>query len=189
MSTRQPDKRTRRAAGASRRGAQARAVSATRALLVTIVQIVMLAILVGAVLWAVEILVTAVVRPGWLHFPALNAYVAFALAVATNVLLLVLALNATYLRDRLIAADRQGTMLLVVWACGAAAIIIGLVGTFGLGAYIAALVLPAAMAFVLIGLVSPGLFRRPLKDSAADGDGAAGSGERGRQRRGGRTRR
>ena len=52
-------------------------------------------------------------------------------------------------------------LLLVVWASGAAAIIIGLVGSYGLGAYIAAQVLPAAMAFVLIGLVSPGLFRRP----------------------------
>ena len=109
MSTRQPDKRTPRPAGASRKGGSARAVSATRALFVTVVQIVMLAILAGAVLWAVEILVTAVVRPGWLHFPALNSYVAFALAVATNVLLLALALNSTYLPDRLFAADRQGS--------------------------------------------------------------------------------
>jgi hypothetical protein len=154
------------------------------------VRIVMLAILVGAVLWAAEILVTAVVRPGWLHFPALNSYVAFALAVATNGLLLALALNSTYLPDRLFAADRQGMLLLVVWASGAAAIIVGLIGSFGLGAYIAALVLPAAMAFVLIGLVSPGLFRRPPDGAAEAGDGrAAGSGERGRQRRGGRARR
>lgn len=190
MSTRQPDKRTRRSSEPSRTGGTARAVSATRTLFVTIVQIVMLAILVGAVFLSVWIVVIAVTRPGRLHFPAVQSYVAFVLAVATNVLLLALALNSTYLPERLFAADRQGILLLAVWASGAAAIIVGLVGSFGLGAYIAALVLPAAMAFVLIGLVSPGLFRRPPDDPATVGDDRVGdSGERGRQRRGGRTRR
>jgi hypothetical protein len=115
------------------------------------------------------------------------------------VVMLAIGLNSTYLPGRLFAADRLGTLFVVVWACGAVAIVVGLLGSFQLGAYVAVEILPAAVAFVLIGLISPGLFRRPSDDSGktghdhgATGSGSrsgSGSGERGRQRRGGRARR
>jgi hypothetical protein len=186
-------------------------VAATSGFLVTVGRIVMLAIMVGAVLRAVQILITVIVRPGWLHFPTVSSYVAFILAVATNVLMLAIALNSTYLPNRLFAADRLGKLFLAVWACGAAAIIVGLLGSFQLGAYVAAEVLPVAVAFVLIGLISPGLYRRPADDSGTTGHdrgatssdsrsgpdsgsgpdsrSGSGSGDHGRQRRGGRARR
>ena len=205
MSTRHPDKRRQRSGGTSRGGGRRRAVAATSGFLVTVGRIVMLAIMVGAVLRAVQILITVIVRPGWLHFPTANSYVAFILAVATNVLMLAIALNSTYLPNRLFAADRLGRLFLAVWACGAAAIIVGLLGSFQLGAYVAAEVLPVAVAFVLIGLISPGLYRRPADDSGTSGhdrgakgsdscpdpgsSSGSGSGDHGRQRRGGRARR
>jgi len=86
-----------------------------------------------------------------------------------------------------------------VWATGAAAIVIGLLGHVQLGAYVAIELLPAAVAFVIMGLVSPGLYRRDAAAGAASG-GSPSTGredagpqparpERARQRRGGRTRR
>ena len=206
MSTRQPDKRRQRSGGASRGSGSRRAVSATSGFLVTVGRIVTLAIMVGAVLRAVQVLVAVIVRPGSLgSWPALQSYVAFSVAAVGLVVMLAIALNSTYLPGRLFAADRLGTLFVVVWACGAVAIVVGLLGSFQLGAYVAVEILPAAVAFVLIGLISPGLFRRPSDDSGASdrnhgatssgsrsGSGShsgSGSGEHGRQRRGGRARR
>jgi hypothetical protein len=175
-------------------------VSATSGFLVTVGRIVMLAIMVGAVLRAVQVLIAVIVSPGSLgSAPALQSYVAFSVAAVGLVVMLAIGLNSTYLAGRLFAADRLGTLFVVVWACGAVAIVVGLLGSFQLGAYVAVEILPAAVAFVLIGLISPGLFRRPSDDSGttghdhgATGSGSrsgSGSGERGRQRRGGRARR
>ena len=77
--------------------------------------------------------------------------------------MLALALNASYLPDRLFAPRRLGLLFAAVWAIGAGAILVGLLGSIGLGAYVAVELLPAAMAFALMGLVSPGLFRRPAR--------------------------
>ena len=112
--------------------------------------------------------------------------------------MLALALNSSYLPDRLFAARRLGALFVVVWATGAAAIVAGLVGAVQLGAYVAIELLPAVVAFVLMGLVSPGLYRRPGAERPASRRPAAGdegsaprpaSPERSRQRRGGRARR
>lgn len=200
MNTRQPDKRRQRPGAAPRRSGPRRAVSATSGFLVTVGRIVMLAIMVGAVLRAVQVLIAVIVSPGSLgSAPALQSYVAFSVAAVGLVVMLAIGLNSTYLPGRLFAADRLGTLFVVVWACGAVAIVVGLLGSFQLGAYVAVEILPAAVAFVLIGLISPGLFRRPSDDSGttghdhgATGSGSrsgSGSGERGRQRRGGRARR
>jgi hypothetical protein len=216
MSTRQPDKRRQRPGGVSRESGSRRAVSATTGFLVTVGRVVMLAIMVGAVLRAVQVLIAVIVSPGSLgSAPALQSYVAFSVAAVGLVVMLAIALNSTYLPGRLFAADRLGTLFLVVWACGAVAIVVGLLGSFQLGAYVAIEILPAAVAFVLIGLISPGLFRRPSDDSGTtghdhgatssgsrsgpgsssnsgrsdSGHSGSGSSERGRQRRGGRARR
>jgi hypothetical protein len=200
MNTRQPDKRRQRPGAAPRGSGPRRAVSATSGFLVTVGRIVMLAIMVGAVLRAVQVLIAVIVSPGSLgSAPALQSYVAFSVAAVGLVVMLAIGLNSTYLPGRLFAADRLGTLFVVVWACGAVAIVVGLLGSFQLGAYVAVEILPAAVAFVLIGLISPGLFRRPSDDSGktghdhgATGSGSrsgSGSGERGRQRRGGRARR
>jgi hypothetical protein len=165
----------------------------------TIARVILLAIMVGAVLQAVAILVHFVVRPAALDpWPHAYAYGAFVCCVASIVLMLAMALNSSLLRDRVFDPSRLGTLYVVVWASGAVAIIVGLVGGFGLGAYVAIELLLGAVPFVLMGLVSPGLYRRPAAERSASGRHAGGdenpgpassSRERARQRRGGRARR
>ena len=186
--------KNRRRGGSPRAG---RAAATTRTLLVTGAQIVLLAILAGALTQAVAILIE---QPSSLgpHATALS-YAACALGVASIALMLAMALNATFLPDRLFAPERLGVLFVVVGATGAAAIVVGLLGSYKLGTVVAVDVLLGAVPFVLLGLVSPGLFRRPARPGGA-GDGVGGPAERGderpaaphdrsRQRRGGRGRR
>jgi len=187
--------RDRRRGGSPRVG---RAAATTRTLLVTGAQIVLLAILAGALTQAVAILIE---QPSSLgpHATALS-YAACALGVASIALMLAMALNATFLPDRLFAPERLGVLFVVVGATGAAAIVVGLLGSFKLGTVVAVDVLLGAVPFVLLGLVSPGLFRRPARPGT-ELDGAGGPSDRGadrpaadrhdrsRQRRGGRGRR
>jgi hypothetical protein len=179
--------------GAPRRGGAARAVSTTGGLLAAIARVILLAIMVGALLRAIVVFVDIVVRPSALgSWPHVNAYVAFVLSAACIVLMLALALNSSVLPDRLFRADRLGALFVAVWATGAGAIVVGLVGSYRLGIYVTIEVLPAAMAFALMGLVSPGLYRRPGNASPARSDDASASAaerERARQRRGGRSKR
>ena len=196
MSTRQSDKRKRKPGGRPQRESTRRAVSATSGVLVAVGRVAMLAVIVAAVVQAVLFLVTAIVRPGSRGAaPALQTYVALTLAAIGLIIVLVIALDLTYLPDRLFARDRLGALFIAVWACGAVAIVVGLLGSYQLAVYVAIEILPGAVAFVLISLLTPGLYKRPLDGpgEAAPGD-AAGSGsgsgaERGRQRRGGRARR
>ncbi len=197
MSSRRPDRRRETPGGSPRRGGAARAFATTRELLVNIARVILLAIMLGAVIQAVAILVE---QPASLGSPTVNSYVACALAVVCAVLMLALALNSSYLPDRLFAPRRLGLLFAVVSVSGAAAIVVGLLGSLRLGTVVAIDLLLAAVPFVLMGLISPGLFRRPEHkpleaDSEADADAdggrrsAAGERERGRQRRGGRSRR
>ena len=194
MTQRQPDKRRKTSGGAPRPGATARAVSTTRELLTAIARVILLVIMVGAALRAVSVLLDIVVRPSvlgtWPHAPS---YVAFVLAAVSIVLMLALALNSSFLADRVFAPSRLGTLFVVVWATGGGAIVIALIGSYQLGVYVAIEILPAAMAFALMGLVSPGLFRRPgnARPAAGGDDTAPASSppEHARQRRGGRTKR
>jgi len=193
MTQRQPDTR-RQASGGSRRGATARAVSTTRELLTTIARVILLVIMLTAALQAVVILVHYLRRPAGLgSWPHLNAYVAFVLCLAAIALMLALALNSSFLADRVFAPSRLGTLFVVVWVTGGGAIVIALIGSYQLGVYVAIELLPAAMAFALMGLVSPGLFRRPGNARPAagghDAAPAASPPERARQRRGGRAKR
>jgi len=162
----------------------------------------MLAIMMGAMVEAVAVLVHYIARPALLQansWPTANSYAAFILAAVSIALMLALALNSSYLLDRVFPARRLGVLFAAAWATGAAAIVIGLLGDVQLGAYVAVELLPAAMAFVIMGLVCPGLYRRDASDgSASDGSPAAGRDDaapqpggsgRGRQRRGGRARR
>ncbi|MGD0997832.1 MAG: hypothetical protein ABR941_05870 [Thermoleophilia bacterium] len=199
MSQRQPDRRRQTSGGSPRRGAAARAASTTRELLANIARVIMLAIMVGATLRAVAILVDVLMRPAALgSWPTVNSYAAFSLATVSIVLMLAMALNSSYLPDRLFAARHLGALFVVVWATGAVAIVAGLVGAVQLGAYVAIELLPAVVAFVLMGLVSPGLYRRPGAERPASRRPAGGdegsaprpaSPERSRQRRGGRAKR
>lgn len=193
MTQRQPDRRGNRSGGSSRRGGAARAVGTTRETLSAVARVILLAIMAGATLQAVAILVQFFLRPGALDVPRANSYVAFILSVVSIVLMLAMALNATFLPDRIFAASRLGMLYVAVWATGAAAIVVGLVGSYRLGVYVTIEILPAAMAFALMGLVSPGLFRRPGNARPAAGDEGSASAsdppEHARQRRGGRARR
>ena len=86
---------------------------------------------------------------------------AFVLAAVAVLVMLALAVNSSYLPDRVVPRRYLGVAFGVVWVVGAAAIVVGLVGSFRLGAYVAVEILPAAVGFVLMGLVTPGLYRRP----------------------------
>ena len=186
--------RDRRRGGSPRVG---RAAATTRTLLVTVAQLVLLAILAGALTQAVAILIE---QPSSLgpHATALS-YAACALGVASIALMLAMALNATFLPDRLFAPERLGVFFVVVGATGAAAIVVGLLGSFKLGTVVAVDVLLGAVPFVLLGLVSPGLFRRPARPTGEPDrtggppdrgdDQPAARHDRSRQRRGGRGRR
>jgi hypothetical protein len=190
MSSPRPDRRKQTSGSSPRRSGAARAVSTTRELLANIARVILLAIMVGAVVQAVATLVEQPASLG--SGPTANSYVACALAVVSAVLMLALALNSSYLPDRLFPARRLGALFAVVSVSGAAAIVVGLIGSFQLGTVVAIDLLLAAVPFVLMGLVSPGLFRRPGNRPLADDDGPPspdGERERGRQRRGGRSRR
>jgi hypothetical protein len=190
MSSRQPDRRRQTPGGAPGRGGAARVVSTTRELLVNVARVVLLAIMVGAVIQSVAILVEQPESLG--SGPTVNSYVACALAVVCAVLMLALALNSSYLPDRLFAPRRLGALFAVVSVTGAAAIVVGLLGSVRLGTVVAIDLLLAAVPFVLMGLVSPGLFRRPEHKPLVTGDDRVSRDdrrERGRQRRGGRSRR
>ena len=194
MSSRRPDTRRQRSGGWPRRSGAVRAASATRELLVNIARVVMLAIMLAAVLQAVAILVYSLGRPARLgSWPTVNSYAAFVLAAVSVVLMLALALNSSYLTDRLFPANRLGPLFVAVWATGAAAIFVGLIGAVPLGVYVAVELLLGAVPFVLMGLVSPGLFRRSADGRfGAHDEGSAPPSkppERARQRRGGRARR
>jgi hypothetical protein len=196
MSQRQPDRRRQTSGGSPRRGAAARAASTTRELLANIARVILLAILLGATVQAVAILVEQPASLG--PQPTVKSYVSCTLAVLSAVLMLALALNASYLPDRLFPARRLGILFAVVSVTGAAAIVVGLLGSFRLGTVVAVDLLLAVVPFVLMGLVSPGLYRRPEAErrasrrAAADDEDSAtrsASRERARQRRGGRARR
>jgi len=187
-----------------RRGGSPRARQAavtTGNLLAAVARVILLAIMVGAALRALGTFVEVVVRPSSLgSFAKANSYVAFALVAVATALILALALNSSYLPDRLFAPRRLGLLFAAVCAIGAGAILVGLLGSIGLGAYVAVELLPAAMAFALMGLVSPGLFRRPARPGGEPGRPGNGPNpgddrptdahrDRSRQRRGGRGRR
>jgi hypothetical protein len=179
-----------RQAGPPRRGA-ARAVSGGRLMLVNGARVVLLAILLGATLQAFLVLVEQPASIG--PQPTVASYVACALAFAAAALMLALALNGSYLPDRLFPPRRLQLLFALVSAIGAAAIVVGLIGSFRLGTVVAVDILLAVVPFVLMGLVSPGLYRRPGNaPPAVDDDAralAADERERARQRRGGRGKR
>ena len=167
-----------------------RAAATTRDLLVLLARVVLLAILVGALIQAVAVLIEQPASLG-AHWPAAS-YAACALALVSVALMLALALNASFLPDRLFAPERLGVLFAVVMASGAAAIVVGLAESVESGTVVAEVVLLGAVPFVIMGLVSPGLFRRPARgsggpgaDDRPDDDGH----DRSRQRRGGRGRR
>ena len=165
-------------------------VATTRDLLTLMVRVVMLAFLTGAVIQAVAVLVEQPASLG-AHSPAAS-YVGCALALVSVALMLALALNASFLPDRLFAPERLGVFFAAVMATGAAAIVIGLAQSVRSGTVMAEVVLFGAVPFVIMGLVSPGLFRRPSRDGGGPGadDRPDGDGhDRSRQRRGGRGRR
>lgn len=184
--------RGRRHSGAPRGG---RAVATTLDLLVMGARLFLLAILAGALIQAVAVLIEQPASLGP-HSTAAS-YAACTLALVSVALMLALALNASFLPDRLFAPERLGVLFAVVAATGAAAIAIGLAGSLRSGTVVAEVVLFGAVPFVIMGLVSPGLFRRPSQargatgDTPDDGDDgpADGSRDRSRQQRGGRGRR
>jgi hypothetical protein len=154
-----------------------------------VARVVLLAIMAAAVLQAFAILATfAVHRSAFSSFPTGQAIVAFVLSTVAILVMLALALNSSYLPDRIVPRRYLGATFGAVWGIGAAAIIVGLVGSFRLGVYVAVEILPAAVGFVLLGLVTPGLYRRPGEGGDAAGDRGGPPG-RGRQRRGGKARR
>ncbi len=187
MSPRPSDRH--RQAGAPRRGA-ARAVSSTRDVLVTIARMILLIILVAATIQSFLVLVEQPAQLG--PQPTVHSYVACTLAFVATCLMLALALNGSYLADRLFPPARLQLLFSTVSVTGAAAIIVGLLGSFRMGTVIALDILAAVVPFVLMGLVSPGLYRRPGNATPAQRDEAAASAaerERARQRRGGRGKR
>jgi hypothetical protein len=187
MSQRPTDRH--RQAGAPRRGA-ARAVSGTRTALVNVARVILLVILVAATFWAFLVLIEQPAQLG--PKPTVESYVACALACVAACLMLALALNGSYLADRLFAPRRLQLLFSAVSVTGAAAIVVGLLGSFRLGTEIALVILAAVVPFVLMGLVSPGLYRRPgnaTPEQADDAGASAAERERARQRRGGRGKR
>lgn len=179
-----------RKADAPRGGAARAAASGARDVLVTVARIILLVILTAATLWAFLVLIAQPAQLG--PKPTVESYVACALACAAACLMLALALNGSYLGDRLFAPGRLQLLFSAVSVIGAAAIVVGLLGSFRLGTEIALLILAAVVPFVLMGLVSPGLYRRPGNAAPAGGDDAGASAaerERARQRRGGRGKR
>ncbi len=155
-----------------------------------VARVVLLAIMAAAVVQALAILVTfALRRSSFSSFPTAQAIVAFILAAVAVLVMLALAVNSSYLPDRVVPRRYLGVAFGVVWVVGAAAIVVGLVGSFRLGAYVAVEILPAAVGFVLMGLVTPGLYRRPGEDAGAGGGDSTAPSPRGRQRRGGRAKR
>ena len=178
-----------------------RAAASTRDLLTLFARVVLLAFLAAALTQAVAILIK---QPASLGPHATAAsYAACTLALVSVALMLALALNASFLPDRLFAPERLGVLFVVVAGTGAAAIAIGLAGSFRLGTVVAEVVLLGAVPFVVMGLVSPGLFRRPPRvGRGPDGPGRTGDRpdpgndraasvhrDRSRQRRGGRGKR
>jgi hypothetical protein len=185
MSQRPSDRH--RQAGAPRRGA-ARAASRTRDVLVNVARVILLIILVAATIQAFLVLVEQPAQLG--PKPTVQSYVACTLAFVATCLMLALALNGSYLADRLFPPRRLQLLFSAVSATGAAAIVVGLLGSFRMGTVIALDILAAVVPFVLMGLVSPGLYRRPGNATPAQSDDAkASAAERARQRRGGRGKR
>ena len=184
MSSRGPNRG--RSAGRRRAAAAGRGMAG-------VARIVLLAIIGAALVQALAIVVRLAVQPSvFSSFPRAQATAAFVLAAAAVVVMLALALNSSFLPDRIVPRRYLGAAYGVVWGLGAAAIVVGLVGSFRLGAYVAIEILPAAVGFALLGLVTPGMYRGHSEggagESGAAGDGGTTAG-RGRQRRGGRSRR
>jgi hypothetical protein len=152
-----------------------------------IARIVLLAIMAAAVVQSVLILIEqpASLGPGG----TASSYVASALAVVAVAVMLALALNTSFLPGFIGSARRQGLLFAFVPLAGIVAIVVGLLQSRQLGTVVAVDVLLGGVPFVLMGLVTPGLYRRPGEGTAA-GDAAGDRGgprERARQRRGGRT--
>jgi hypothetical protein len=188
MSQRPSDRH--RQAGAPRRGAARAAASGARTALINVARVILLVILAAATIWAFFVLVGQPAQLG--PKPTVESYVGCALACVAACLMLALALNGSYLGDRLFPPRRLQLLFSAVSVTGAAAIIVGLLGSFRLGTEIALVILAAVVPFVLMGLVSPGLYRRPGNATPAQRDDAAASAaerERARQRRGGRGKR
>ena len=200
MSQRQPDRRRQTSGGSPRRGGAARAVSTTRELLANIARVIMLAIMAGRDPAGRRHPRRVFMRPAALgSWPTANSYVAFVPGRGVD------RPHARHGAERVVSARpplrRESPGAAVRRSCGRRGRRPSSSGWSGRSG--SAPTSPSSSCrrrwpFVLMGLVSPGLFRRPGRTpragSAAAGDeGVRGrrpaSPERARQRRGGRARR
>ncbi len=166
-----------------RRAAPAAAVAGRG--LAFIARIVLLAVMAAAVVQAVLILVEQPASLGSPHTTV--AYIVCSLAAVSVVLMLALSLNTSFMPGLIGSLRRQGALFAAVPLIGVVAIVVGLLRSRELGTVVAIDVLLGGVPFALMGMVTPGLYRRPGEGAGADDRG--GPSARGRQRRGGRTRR
>jgi hypothetical protein len=146
----------------------------------------------------------------WMHYvPRPIAEATLVLGALLSVELLVLGLNASFLRDRLVPPERMRTAYVVLGTTAAAAFGLAFVGDMQLVIYLASLMLPGAAAYGILTLFSPAYEARQVEKArererrraaarAAKSGGArppatpggqrAQPGTKSRQRKGGRKR-
>ena len=150
-----------------------------------IARTVLLAVMAVAVVQAVLILIEQPASLGSPHTAV--AYLVCSLAVVSVAMMLALSLNTSFMPGFIGSMRRQGVLFAAVPLVGILAIVVGLLRSRELGTVVAIDVLLGGVPFVLMGLVTPGLYRRPGGGATAGEPGVPPA--RGRQRRGGRTRR
>jgi hypothetical protein len=88
------------------------------------------------------------------------AVAALTLGTLVCVEMLVLGLNGSFLRDRLVPRERMGAAYMVLGATAAAAFGLALVGDARFAAALASLVLPGAAAYGILMMLSPAYLAR-----------------------------
>jgi hypothetical protein len=88
------------------------------------------------------------------------AVAALTLGTLLCVEMLVLGLNASFLRDRLVPRERMGAAYMVLGATAAAAFGLALVGDARFAGALASLVLPGAAAYGILTMLSPAYLAR-----------------------------
>ena len=129
------------------------------------------------------------------HVVALT-WASFAFSLACCVMMLLLGLNASFLRDRLFTRTIAGVLYLGTIASGAAAIGLGFAAATAVGQQVTGGLLPAIVCFVVISVLAPGFLGRgapattgvsgPTRRVADDAVDAPPPRPKSRQRRGGR---
>jgi len=134
------------------------------------------------------------------HSASLTTFAQLSLvfAVVCAVLMFLLGLNASFLRDRLFRRNVSGLLYVLAFAAGVAAIGLGFAGAKDFGIQIVVGLLPAIVCFVVISALAPGFLGGRGATVTAGGQGTArGSAgdatdpppaprQKSRQRRGGR---